>query len=272
MDRPPLHASAYATRYGPWAVVAGGSEGVGAAVATQLAEQGLSLVLVARGEAALEQTAAEVHALGAEVRTVALDLTAPDALTRLRQATDELEVGLLVLNAGANTHHGPLVGGDDAALARVLDLGITAPLQLLRHFVLPMQQRGRGGLLLVGSTAGFVGQESMAAYAAVKAFSRILAEGLWLELQPHGVDVLEVVLGLTRTPAMERAGLPMDLPGVVAADPVDVAREALEHLPHGPIHLVTGNDATAVALSRFPRDRVVTGNAKVMRRLLAGRP
>ena len=69
----------------------------------------------------------------------------------------------------------------------------------------------------------------------MKAFGRIFAEGLWVELRDQGVDVLELVLGVTRTPAMERVGLNLDVPGFEAADPEDVAREGLDQLAHGPV-------------------------------------
>ena len=85
--------------------------------------------------------------------------------------------------------------------------------------------------MLVGSLAGYLGSARQSVYGAVKAFSRVFAEGLWLELREHGVDVLELVLGVTRTPAMERAGLNFDIPGLHVGEPDDVAREGLAHLP-----------------------------------------
>ena len=92
------------TTYGPWAVVAGGSEGVGASFARLLAEAGVHLALLARRPDPLEETATACRALGVQVRTLTLDLSAPGAVRRVADATADLEVGLLVLNAGANTH------------------------------------------------------------------------------------------------------------------------------------------------------------------------
>lgn len=257
-------------RYGPWAVLAGGSEGVGEAFARQLAQAGINLVLVARTPGPLEATAAMAVDLGVEVRTVAQDLTAGDALEAIRDATDDVEVGLLVCNAGANTHRGEFVEADPTEVQRVIDLNITAPLALCRHYGAAMKQRGRGGILLVGSLAGFLGHAEIGTYAAVKAFGRIFAEGLWLELGDHGVDVLELVLGVTRTPAMERLGMRFDLDGMHVSEPDDVAVEGLANLPNGPVHVMSGNETTAASREGGDRARKVTANRALLARLVGG--
>ncbi|NDU75384.1 SDR family NAD(P)-dependent oxidoreductase [Actinomadura sp. DSM 109109] len=255
-------------RYGPWAVVAGGSEGVGAAFAHRLAAAGLNLVLIARRPEPLARTAEAVRARGVEVRTLELDLAAPDPLTPVREATGGLEVGLLVFNAGANSYGHEFVTGDLDRFRGVIDLNITAQLALAHHFGAPMKERGRGGIVLVGSLAGYLGQAQISVYSAAKAFGRVFAEGLWLEMREHGVDVLELVLGVTRTPAMERAGLDMDLPGLNVAEPDDVAREGLEHLGDGPVWVAGGNYGAAQKRAGFPRDRLVSGAHAAMRRML----
>jgi short-subunit dehydrogenase len=255
-------------RHGPWAVIAGGSEGVGATFATQLAEAGLNLVLLARKPGPLEETAEAARALGAEVRTLSVDLTEADAVTRIAEVTSGLEVGLLVFNAGANTYGHEFVDGDLERFQQVVDLNITAQLALVQLFGAPMKERRRGGLLLVGSLAGFMGQAQISVYSAVKAFCRVFAEGLWLEMREHGVDVLELVLGVTRTPAMERAGLNMDMPGLNVAEPDDIAREGLEHLKDGPVWVAGGNYEAARKRAGFPRDRKVLGAHEAMKRML----
>src|SRR5690349_20549662 len=93
-------------RYGPWALIIGGSEGVSAAFARKLATQGFKLVLVARKAAPLRELADELGARGAEVRTLSVDMSRPDALDRVWTVTDDVEVGLLVYNAGANNTRG----------------------------------------------------------------------------------------------------------------------------------------------------------------------
>lgn len=257
-----------AHRYGPWAVVAGGSEGVGASFAHLLAEAGVNLVLIARKPGPLEETAAAARARGVEVRTLALDLLDPDMLKRVREATDDVEVGLLIFNAGANSYGHEFVTGDLDRVQGVIDLNITAQLALTHHFGALMRERRRGGILLVGSLAGYLGQAQIGVYSAAKAFSRVFAEGLWLELREHGVDVLELVLGVTRTPAMARAGLNFDVPGLDVAEPDDVAREGLEHLPHGPVRVAGGNGPTVEKRSGPDRAALALKAHEASRRLL----
>ena len=105
---------------------------------------------------------------------------------------------------------------------------------LAHHFGKKMVTRKRGGIILIGSLAGNAGAATTVFYSAGKAFAQILAEGLWSELKPLGVDVLYAVLGATRTPARERAGL-RDTPDQYVAEPEDVARECLENLANGPV-------------------------------------
>lgn len=228
--------------YGAWAVIAGGSEGVGAELATQLADDGFNLLLLARKPDPLDETAVACRGRGVEVRTLAVDLTSPTAVAEITEATADLEVGLFIYNAGANSYGHPFSAGELSGFQSVIDLNITAMLALVHHYAQPMKERGRGGILLVGSLAGYVGASHEAIYAAVKAFGRIFAEGLWVELRDHGVDVLELVLGVTRTPAMERAGLDFTIPGMVVSEPADVAREGLAHLADGPVHVISGNE------------------------------
>jgi len=254
--------------YGPWAVVAGGSEGVGASFAEQLADAGLNLVLIARKPEPLEATARAARERGVRVHTIELDLLESAALDTVRATNDGLDVGLLVFNAGANTYGHEFVTGDQQRLQQVIDLNITAQLQLTQHFGAAMAERGRGGILLVGSLAGYLGQGQISVYSATKAFSRVFAEGLWLELREYGVDVLELVLGVTRTPAMERGGLNLDLPGLNVAEPDDVAREGLANLGNGPVHVAGGNQSAAEHRSGFPRDKLALEAQEASRRLL----
>ncbi|WP_067862820.1 SDR family NAD(P)-dependent oxidoreductase [Nocardia shimofusensis] len=258
-------------RYGPWAVIAGGSEGVGAAFATQLAEAGLNLVLIARKPEPLARTAALARESGVEVRTLSADLTDPAAVEAIISATDDLDVGLLIYNAGANSYGSEFVLGDLDRFRSVIDLNITAQLALVHHFGARMRVAGRGGLLLVGSMSGFLGGFHQTVYAGVKAFGRLFAESLWLELREHGVDVLELVLGVTRTPAMERAGLNFDVPGMRVGDPADVAREGLEHLSDGPLWITGGNAEAVAKRNGLDRAPLLLTSHERMRKLFAAR-
>lgn len=255
-------------RYGAWAVIAGGSEGVGAEFAQLLARSGINLVLLARKPGPLEATAAACREHGVEVRTLPVDLVSEGAVARIVEATEGLEVGLLIYNAGANTCSENFLDGELTDFQRVIDLNIGTMLGLVQHFAGPMRDRRRGGILLVGSMVGYLGSMRHSVYGGVKAFGRIFAESLWLELRDYDVHVLELVLGVTRTPAMERVGLNFDVPGMRVAEPEDVAREGLEQLPNGPV-FVAGGNADDVARRTHPdRAKVVLGAHRAIQRLI----
>ena len=255
-------------KYGPWAVIAGGSEGVGAEFARLLAEAGVNLILVARKAGPLETAAQSCRQLGVEVHTLAIDLVDADSVANLTALTDGLEVGLLIYNAGANTCSAEFLDADLADFQRVIDLNITTMMTLAQHYGRAMRERRRGGILLVGSMAGYLGSVRHTVYGGVKAYGRIFAEGLWLELREHNVDVLELVLGVTRTPAMERVGLNFDVPGMRVADPAEVAREGLAHLGLGPVHVAGGNAEDVARRNDPDRAKVVAGTHRFMQRLL----
>jgi short-subunit dehydrogenase len=253
-------------QYGPWALIAGGSEGVGSAFAAKLAADGFNLILTARKPEPLEEAASVARAAGAEVRTIALDLTAPDMMTPVREATDDVDVGLLIINAGANGYGKPFVDGELDRFRVVVNLNTTSRLALCHHFGGRMKERQRGGIILVGSLAGYAGTPNSSVYNAAKAFSRIFAEGLWYELQPHNVHVVEFVVGGIRTPAMIRRGMKF---GPETSEPDGVAHEGLDHITDGPVwnSELAGGVETAERLSSYPRIPLVNANADNLRTL-----
>jgi short-subunit dehydrogenase len=248
-----------AAKYGPWGIVAGGSDGTGIAFGHEMAERGINVILVARREAVLASAAEEIRAShGAEVRTVALDLAEPGAIAALAEATTDLEVGLLVYNAGADDAPGPFLDKDLAAHLAMVRRNCASVLEAAHRFGAPMVRRGRGGLVVVTSGAAWAGGADMAAYGATKAFDLILAEALWAEWQPSGVDVLALVLGKTDTPALRRLLEASGQPDDGLASPQDVARTALDHLADGPTWLYGSPDpAGASPLCALPRRTAV---------------
>jgi short-subunit dehydrogenase len=220
----------FAARYGPWAVVAGASEGVGACVARQLGERGVKVVLVARTAATLEAVAASV---ASETRIVVLDLGTAGAVDELRAATDDLDVGLLVYNAGADPYMSQFLDQPAADVWQsLLARNCTTVLGATHHFAGRMAERGHGGIALVTSGAAWAGGARLAVYGASKAFDLLLAESLWAELGPRGVDVLAMVLGATDTPALRRLLDGREFDGLASSD--DVARDLLDNLGNGP--------------------------------------
>jgi short-subunit dehydrogenase len=223
-------------RYGPWALIIGGSEGVGASFARKLAAHGFALALVARKQAALDDLAHELSTSGAMVRTLSVDMSGADALERVRTITDDVEIGLLVYNAGANNTRGNFVELDPAVYRTVIGVNVIGQSEFAHHYGAHMRARGRGGIILTGSMAGYMGSPTLAAYCGAKAFSRVFTEALWAECQGFGVDVLHVNIGFTATPAMQRLGIDTSK----AQAPDDVAQGGLDNIANGPIWIAGG--------------------------------
>lgn len=245
-------------KFMPWTIVAGGSEGVGACFAERLAKQGVNLVLVARKPGPLEDLSQSIrNNYGVEVRALSLDLAAPAAADTLISECSSLEVGGLIYNAGAS--HGlcqfldqPL---DD--FMSLLRLNAETQVRLIHHLAKGMRERGAGAIISLGSGASSGGTDSLAGYSAAKAYSQCLMEGLWHELRPFGVDVLCLILGLTRTPAMARAGFGMDSDEFKADEPDDAAATGLAKLGQGPVHAMDSIRPNIERLKTLPRAEVV---------------
>ncbi len=236
----------FARKYGQWAVIAGASEGIGAALADQLGAKGLDLVLIARNEKLLNDVAEHAHAAhGVETRVLAQDLTAADMRDRVAEATGGLEIGLLVYNAGASDRTTFFLDNEYEYSLKQIELDCIGPTALARMFGPAMVERGRGGIVLVASLACLAGSATLAMYSAVKAFQHNLAEGLWAELNPQGVDVCCTPLGMTYTPAFQRMGIEYDPAAHMLSE--DVAAEIIENIGNGPVHVVGENNRAAAS-------------------------
>lgn len=226
----------FAGKYGPWALIAGASDGVGLAFARNLARRGLDLVLVARNPAKLDAAAAEVRALGVEAITISADLSQSGGTDTVIAAAGEREIGLVITNAGADSINSTFLDAEIADWMGLATMNIETKLRLAHHYGRQMRARGRGGMILVNSGACYSGMYGLATYCGSKGFVLNFAEGLWAELRHHGIDVLTMVLGQTDTPSyratLARSGQPLPTNW---ADPEDVAETALRQLPHGPI-------------------------------------
>lgn len=222
-------------KYGPWALIAGGSEGVGESFARLLAAQGINLVLLARREGPLQKLADSIRGEYAiEVRNRSVDLTRADVLQQAREITDDIEVGLLIYNAGSTIGYNRFPDWSQDDLDFMIHLNCRAPVHLAHHFSQAMRERGRGGIILLSSLAAMAGSAWMSIYPATKAFDQILAEGLWHDLKPFGIDVMCLTLGATKTPSHGDMDFDAMAPGVVM-ECDDVAREGLEYLGRGPL-------------------------------------
>ena len=219
-------------RYGAWALVAGASEGLGAAYARALAARGMNVALVARRRAPLDSLAEDLRGTcGVEARSYEGDLASAAFLDTLQAECSSLDLGVIVCNA-AQAPIGDFVSRDTANLARVVDVNVRAPLLLLRGLLPGMVARGRGAVIIMTSFTGHLGTPRIAAYAASKAFLRVLAESLWYELKDRGIDVVACSAGAVRTPGYRMAA-GKDAPGTLDAE--QVVEKALRALGRGPV-------------------------------------
>ncbi len=189
----------FASYFGPWGLITGASSGIGEEFARQLAERGLNLVLVARRGERLEQLAGTLRTeRNIEVRVIAMDLTRPDLLEALGAAVADLDIGLLVNNAGVAVD-GAFHKQDLARHRMMHRLNATAPMELAHHFVQPMIERKRGGIIFTASVSAFFAAPFVGHYAATKAYILSLAESMNYELRPKGIKVQALCPGYTRT-------------------------------------------------------------------------
>ncbi len=236
-------------RYGPWAVVAGASQGLGAAFAEDLARRGMNVVLVARRGQLLEEVAGRLRAAHkVDVRCVTLDLASADFTVKLADAVADIDLGIVIYNA-ARIPIGSFLDMDEDVLEQVERVNVRGPLLLARALLPAMRERGRGALVLVSSLAGMQGAPRFAAYSASKAFNTILAEALWAELRDHGIDVSVCCAGAMPTPGY-LATTKKAAPGMLA--PETAARQTLDALGEGP-RFVPGliNRISAQLMGRF---------------------
>ena len=245
-----------AEKYGPWALIAGASDGVGLAFARRLAREGMKLILVSRSQAKLDKAADELRALGAECITVSADLSKPEGSTQAIAAAGDREVGLLVTNCGADSINSQFLDADISEWEGLAAMNVTTKLRLAHHFGRAMRDRKRGGMVLVNSGACYSGMFGLATYCGSKGFVLNFAEGLWAELRHHGIDVLTMVLGQTDTPSyratLARSGQPLPENW---ASPDDIAKTALAELPNGPVFNWGQTSDVAGYASGSPDDR-----------------
>jgi short-subunit dehydrogenase len=193
-------------RYGGWALVTGASSGIGAALARQIAADGMNVVVSARREDRLISLAGGLERdFGIETRVVVADLSERSGQTQLIDSVSDLEIGLLVNNAGLGyAGRFDLLDGDQ--LRRLVSINCEAPVVLTHAFVQGMRERGRGGVFFTGSVAGRQPLPLHAVYSATKAFDQFLGEALWGELRASNIDVVVLEPGSTETEFQEVAG------------------------------------------------------------------
>jgi short-subunit dehydrogenase len=265
-----IHPS-FRESYGPWAIVTGASSGIGDALARELAARGVSVVLVARRLDRLEALARALESEhGVSAFAVELDLGREDAVARLVEAVGDRDVGLVCANAGFG-EKGGFESVDVGLYRSMIRLNCESTLALVHAFVPRLVARGRGGFVVVASTAAFQGTPWTSAYAATKAFDLVLAEGLHEELRPRGVDVVALCPGSTDTEGPKRTGVdPAKVPfGMASA--TDVARAALSGLGRTCVVVPRRIDRLAALSTRFvSRGLAARLAGRAIRRVIGG--
>jgi len=215
-------------KYGPWSLVTGASSGIGKEYAKHVAKQGLNIVLVARSEDKLVALKKElVYKYNIEIKIIVADLTSINDLEKVKKETSELEIGLLINNAGKeDSNH--FLKIPTAQHLETIDLNIKAPLILTHHFGKKMTERKKGGIITMSSIVAFQGVPYIANYAATKSYNLIFSEGIAAEFKKHNIDVLAVTPGFTKTNLANRyefSGTPFK-----PLTPFFVANQALKAL------------------------------------------
>jgi short-subunit dehydrogenase len=194
-------------RFGPWALVTGASSGIGKEFARQIAASGINIVLVARREDLLKEVGVEFSKrFGVEHRVIVLDVSREDFIGRLASATDDLDIGLVVSNAGTG-NPGEFLKFDRQFLQATLRLSAMAHLDITHHFGAKLAERRRGGIILAGAMGAENGVPLMANDGAAKAYVHSLGEALHYEFKPLGVYVTVLAAGFTDTAVLEKFGL-----------------------------------------------------------------
>ena len=194
-------------RFGPWALVTGASSGIGKEFARQIAASGINIALVARREDLLKEAGVEFSArYGVEHRVIVLDVSREDFIGQLASATDDLDIGLVVSNAGTG-NPGEFLRQDRRLLRETVRIGAMAHLDITHHFGTKLAKRKRGGLILAGAMGAENGVPLMANDGAAKAYVHSLGEALHYEFKPLGVYVTVLAAGFTNTAVLEKFGL-----------------------------------------------------------------
>jgi len=194
-------------RFGPWALVTGASSGIGKEFARQIAASGINVVLVARRADLLKEVGVELSKrYGVEHRVVVLDVSREDFIRQLAPATADLDIGLVVSNAGTG-NPGEFLKLDRQLHQATLRVSTMAHLDITHHFGARLAKRKRGGLILAGAMGAENGVPCMANDGAAKAYVHSLGEALHYEFKPLGVYVTVLAAGFTNTAVLEKFGL-----------------------------------------------------------------
>jgi len=249
-----------------WAVVTGASSGIGKEFAYQLGQKGYNVALVARSRDKLEAIAADIQKqFERETRVIPLDLTHRDFARELADRTADITVTMVINNAGFGTS-GPFLEIEDSREIEMINLNCSAVTQVARLFLKKMVKNGEGDMIIVASTASAQPCPWFATYAATKAFDRFLAEALWYEMKPKGVNVLALNPPGTATNFFAEAGLANEQGLATVKQVVQTAFRALGKKPS--VIVGVGNRLLAFVGRFAPEKLLVNIAARIMKKMI----
>jgi uncharacterized protein len=224
-------------KYGPWAVIAGASQGSGECFSRQLAAAGFNLVLIARRQELLDRLADELRKQhGIDVRTLALDLMREDAAETMFAAAADIAVGLYISNAGSDMHMGTFLSRSLEKNLDIINFNVRTVTAACYLFLGPMCARGRGGIVLMSSVSAITGgQPGAGLYSATKAFDLTLAESLSSELREQNIDVIGIGAPPMASPSLLEYGISFS--DSQPYEPSEVASTALALLGKTPSYI-----------------------------------
>jgi uncharacterized protein len=187
------------TNFGPWAVITGASSGIGKEFARQLAAKGLNVVLVARRWTLLEELGKSLEKeFGTQYRAIKADLADESALKIIIDGTKDLEIGLLISNAGTGKP-GRFLTLEEEEQKYFIQLNALSHFSLTHYFGRRFAKRNKGGILLTGAMGATEGVPFMASMAASKAFLLGLGKSLHHEFKEPGINITVLITTPTDT-------------------------------------------------------------------------
>jgi len=245
-----------------YALITGGSSGIGFELAKCFARDGFNLVLVARDEQELWHAAHELQEYGANVITLSKDLSDPDGAYGVYEEVKAkgIIVEALVNDAGQGVY-GKFVDTDLHEELAIIQLNIDACVILTKYFLKDMLEEGKGWILNLSSIAGKMPGPYQAVYHGTKAFIHFFSEAIRNELKDTHISVTSLLPGATDTDFFRKAG--MESSKIVQegelADPAIVAKDGYEALMAGKDMVVSGfKNKMQVAMGNITPDEMVT--------------
>jgi short-subunit dehydrogenase len=217
-------------KFGPWALITGASSGIGREFAEQIASAGIHVALAARRETQLVEAGRVCsEKFGVQHRVILADLSEEGFIDALVEATQDLDIGLVISNAGS-ANPGRFLSKEHDELAATLRLSVLAHAEIARRFGRKLTERRSGGILFVGAMGAEAGAPFMAHDGGAKAYVQSLGLALHEEFKSSGVHVAVMLPGPTDTPVLAKFGLDPKTMSIKPMRSSQVVREGLQAL------------------------------------------